>query len=228
MKRIIFWLIVIVFVGSSIFWVFYVPYDSRAILRAIPSNAAYVSVHENLAGRWSEVSASPLLRSLAFGAGVSGTNLNAILADPETTKWLDKLAGKQVAIAYVPSLADTRCEAWLFSCWIGGFSQRLRWYASLGWVKEFKRCEKSGRQQIWSMYVPGLRGNLKVSVAVSEGVLMGCVSQIPQGVRYMIESFDGSRPVVMDGKATDSSLFWKSASPDRGWVNVDGLPPFSF
>jgi len=231
LRRIVFWSLLAVFIASSVFWIFYVPYDSRAVLRAIPSNAAYVSVHENLAGRWNDVSASPLLRSLAWGAGISATNLDATLADRETIKWIDKLAGRQVAIAYLPSLGDTHCEGWLFSAWIGGFSQRLRWYASLGWVEELKQSGSYAKQRLWSMRLPGMRGNMKISVAISEGVIMGCVSQIPQGVRFMIESFDGLKPDSMaaaGAQAADSSLFWKGTASDRGWVNYEGVPPFCF
>ena len=56
--------------SGLLFWFFHVPYDNTAVLRAIPSNAAYIGVHDNVAARWRDISVNPLVRTLACSAGI--------------------------------------------------------------------------------------------------------------------------------------------------------------
>ncbi|MEI6809283.1 MAG: hypothetical protein WCN95_11235, partial [bacterium] len=214
--------LVTAFCGTLVWWSCYLPYDETAVLRAIPADVAFVSVHDNLGARWPDVCGSQLVRCLALSAGVKTQDVVEAASDPEIIKWIRKLAGMQAAIAYTPSLSGTGREAWLISSWIGGYSQRLRWMASLGLIKDAVPVGMCGRQRIWTAPIAGLPGNKKLSVAVSEGVLMCCISAVSNGVSVMVEAFDRigrSRPGISSEELSqEASILHDCRVPDRGWV----------
>lgn len=220
------------FCGALVWWSCYLPYDETAVLRAIPTDVAFVSVHDNLALRWPDVCGSQLIRCLALSAAVKPQDVSGAASDPDTIKWVNKLAGKHAAIAYTPSLNGTGREAWFVSSWIGGYSQRLRWMASLGLIKDAVPVGMCGRQRMWTAPVAGLPGNKRLSVAVSEGVLMCCISAISNGVSTMVESFDGigisRRGISSENLSQEAAILHDCAAPDRGWVAYGkDWPPFS-
>lgn len=233
LKKWLFRILVAVFCGALAWWVFYLPYDANAVLRAIPADVPFVSVHDNLAARWPGVCGSQLLRCLAFSAGIKTQDIDRVASDPETLRWINKLAGRRLAIAYVPSLNGTGREAWLLSSWIGGYSQRLRWMASLGLIPDAKPVGTCGRQRIWAVPMAGVAGNKKLSVAVSDGVLMCCISAVPQGVSTMVEALDGggrsASGISAERLSQEAAILRECGVSDRGWVAYgDEWPPFSF
>ncbi|MEI6971795.1 MAG: hypothetical protein WCL44_09790 [bacterium] len=214
-------------------WVLYLPYESGAVLRAIPANVAFVSVHDNVAERWGDIAGSRLVRCMAFSTGAKAEDYDKAVTNSETIKWIAKFAGKRVAIAYTPSLNGSGQEAWLVSSWIGGYSQRLRWMASLGLIPDAKPVGMCGRQRLWTVPVDDLPGGKVLSIAVSEGVLMCCISALPQGVGSMVEAFEGSGRIqagISESRLSqEAAILSECSAPDRGWIAYGSeISPFSF
>jgi len=221
------------FCVALVWWTFYLPYDEHAVLRAIPADAAFVSVHDNVPARLGDISGSPLVRCLLFSAGMSFTNGEDAVSDPETIKWVNKLAKRRVAIAYTPSLGGSGREGWFLSSWVGSYGMRLRWMALLGLIPDASPAGMCGRQRIWTAPLSGIRGGRKLSVAVSDGVLMCCISTTSNGVSAMVEAFDGvsriPQGMTAAGRPPDAAILQGSASPDRGWAACGGeWPQFTF
>ena len=226
-RRILFWMLLALFVALVAWWTLYVPYRPDRLYDAIPANATFVSVHQNLAGRWPAFVQNPLVRSVAVSAGVESKALDQFATDPVSRKWLERLASRDVVVAYVPSIGYSGRPAWVMASWIGGYSQRLRWLFSWGSVPDVRRVNSDGTRSIWLVHGTLFRGTTQLSLALREGILLAAVSDDATAVRYLIEASDRS-PLVPSARSSHQldqvrALWPAEMTTDRGWVNLGGL-----
>ena len=203
-------------------WLLYVPYEPTRPFSAIPANAVFAGVHDRLADRLGDVLASPLTDALLSYSGLDRKWLETIENDPDVLKWLPRLAGRRVVIAYVPSLGNTGCEAWLISAWAGGYSQCLRWLASLNLVPNVTSVGEYAQRPVWKVKLPAkVAGRYSMSVSVAEGLVLVCVSRDPYGVRHMLDTLDGRAPIPSlpeRNPMSGVSALIEGTAPDRGWA----------
>ena len=84
----LFWLVLGAFAGSGAWWALTVPRDLALLDRAIPANATFVSVHEDIASRWDEWARSPLTTALFHSIGLSTGDVRSVVDDPDTRRWV--------------------------------------------------------------------------------------------------------------------------------------------
>ena len=212
-----------VFAGLTLWWMFYVPYDPDKVYRAIPASVDYVSIHRDLSGRWETLTTNPISLSLLQSAGVDLDELAKLTHDPTFQPMLKKLAGDLMMLAYMPPTSYSRESAWLFGSWLGGGSQRLRWMLSLGIVPGYeKRVTASGRPY-WVAQDSGLEEGLELSIAIEEGVLVGCISKDPGNIEQAVGAFEGSIPSLASIATSVFNTASARASTDVGWVRMPDL-----
>ncbi len=220
MKRrpLLFWIVLFASVAATFWWAFHVPYNPQTLLRAIPAQASWLTLHNNLSARWDTLAPNPLFASLAGALDVEPEEWEELARSEDTRKFLDLLARDEVALAYVPELRMTGRPAWVFSSWLGGRSQRLRW--SLNSIKDpmLRRAASRNGWNVWVWTPKGLRDGTRITFALVEGMLVGCIAPDTLGIEDVLACYDGYLPSLASEASARSSL--TSDAPDRGWVRM--------
>ena len=209
------------FVGVVLWWIGYVPYRPNAVFGAIPAGATFVTVHRNLAGELDSLIRNPATHGLLKATGVREEDLNGLTSNRETQAWVRRLAFDQTVVAYVPALGNQQKPAWVFASWIGSQSQQLRW--KLPWLhsSDLRPMQLDHGRTIWLSRARMSDPSQHLSLALAEGLLLGCVSTDPAGVRWLLETADGSpsRPSVLTvGKLADAQALAPTNRPHWGWL----------
>ena len=170
MKRIRFWLIVILFVLGMAWWLVVVPFAPERLYRAIPSGCLFVSSHKNVAERWPDISQNPISRSLLGSLGVDLKEMDEWTRDPQFDIWMRRVVSEEVVVAYAPYLGALGTDAWVFTSWLGGWSQRLRWALQSSKQHVLEKTGTYGGRGIWTLHMEG-GGDKILQMSLVEGVL---------------------------------------------------------
>ena len=220
-----FWFSLLVSLTLLAVWLLYVPYRPNRLYCAIPAEAQLVSIHHNLAARWPALMQNPLLQSVATSMGVEPAALQSLAGDPAVLAWVRRLAERELIVAYTPRLGGTQAPAWVLASWLGGRSQRLRW--QLAWMKVpgLVRHAPHAGTPYWTVQVKELKPGLTLSLALVEGLLIGCLSADNTAMLDLLETYDGRRPSLAAVRRTKITDFWclDPAAPDHGWMDLDAL-----
>jgi hypothetical protein len=225
----LFWLLLLAAVVIGLWWLFSAPYEPRVLFRAMPANALYVSEHRRLVDRGDAFARNPVTLSLFSSMGIRPSELKSLTADPETERWFRRLAARHVVLAYVPELGGGGEPAWVFSSWLGGRSQRLRFWLSWSRVPGYRLVELWRGRRYWEVEAPFLRSDLRLCVAFVEGAMVGCLTGDPHVMRDVLDAHDGLRPSIVR-RADFSRAAWcaDASARDRGWVDLSAfsaMPP---
>lgn len=231
LKRATFWILLAASVATAAWWVFYVPYRPERLFCAIPANASVMSVHQNLAGEWNSLLHNPLWLEVLHAAGIPEDELAGVATNEVIRQWFTRLASDQSLLAYVPALGGQGKPALVAATWVGGQSRRLRW--QMAWIKsrDFSRLSlDEGRLNVWLTRVKVGKTNLRLSLALSEGMVLGCLSEDPVGVRTLLEgaeSYPHRLTLAMTGRPERARRLLAGSPRHWGWVNVrDDLVTF--
>jgi len=226
--QIAFWLILLVCLIVSGWWIFHVPYRPERVFDAIPANATVVSVNQNLAGEWDTVFNNPLLLRAIKAAGIDEGKIAAISTNTVVRKWTEKLASEQSVVAYVPAMGSEHKPALIAASWIGNQSRLLRW--QMAWIKTRDLTPAyldNGNLTIWLSREKFGNTNLHLSLALSEGLVLACLSEDPIGVRVLLETAayypyrhavaELGKPALARGLLVGSPRHW-------GWLEANHKP----
>jgi hypothetical protein len=223
--RIAFWLLLAVYAGGSFWWLVTVPRNPDQLLRAIPGQAMIVSYHDQLAQRWNSIASHPAVMMLVGATGGDVESWLELQDDPGFLYVLNLAGRDQLALAYVPFLHGDGEGAWVFSSWIGGHSQRLRWSQSFFDIPGLESLGMIGSWPAWTWTMETDTGDQKLTLALVEGMLVGTTARDPQAIHYILEAYDGNFPSIgtRQDLANWNQQLLGSAFPDRGWYKVQNL-----
>ena len=219
-KPAIFWVLLALAVAVAIWWVLYVPYSEERLFGAIPANARLVTVLDRPAQRLDSLLQSPLFSGLLLSAGVREEDLQSLATDPDTRQWVRRLASHKVVLAQVPGLGTNAEPVWVGASWLGSSGHRLRWWLQAIGNKSFVSAHVEGATAVWVVRTRLSDPHLHLSVAISDGLLLACISRDPIGVRYVLETHERYpwRPSVVSWKRLKTARgLWHTQYPDRGW-----------
>lgn len=227
-RRLVFWLILIISLIISVWWIFYVPYRPDRVFGAIPATATVVSVNENLAGEWDAVFTNPLLLRAVKAAEVEESAITKLKSNKVVRKWTEKLAADRTIIAYVAALGPEQKPALVAASWIGNQSRLLRW--QMAWIKTRDLIPVNldgGNLKIWLSNTKFGKTDLRLSLALSEGLVLACISEDPIGVRTLLEAAEAypfrhtlaerDRPALARGLLKGHPRHW-------GWLEAKNKP----
>lgn len=227
-RRFIFWSLLALVLGATIWWILYVPYHPDRVFTAIPANASVISVHENLAGEWDQVFTNPLLRKALAEAGVADTNVAELADDRDIRSWTERLASDRSVIAYVPSLGTTHSPAIVAASWIGNQSRLLRWQVAFIRSRDLVPVKlDEGRITVWLTRTKFGKTGMKLSLALSEGLVLACISTDPVGVRALLESaehFPNHRSIADTGHHATARALLSGSPRHWGWIETSHSP----
>lgn len=217
--RWLFWLLLLAYIGVSIWWTLIIPRDTDQLLRAIPGQAMAVTMHDRLADRWLEVSAHPVAASLASVFGVEPDAWEATRRDPGLAYILDLVGRDQLVMAYVPYLDYQREPSWVMASWVGGRSHRLRWMLPYLKIPGLERTGQMGGWPVWTYRWTTDGVAHQITLALVEGMILGCQARNPLAMEMIIEAYNGTFPSIRrraDLRDVNERLL-RSRHPDRLW-----------
>jgi hypothetical protein len=214
------WVLLAAFAVGCVWWTFHVPYRPERLARAIPLQATVLTAHHDLAARWGTITHHPLVLSVAQSLGVDPRGWEALSRDATFRRILKSVASDDLALAYVPSLGASGEPAWVFSAWLGGGSQRLRWYLKSVRSPELRRAASRQGWMIWVWTPRGMKGGERITFTITEGMLVGCIAAGTSGIDELVACVDGNAGSVADRR--ELAIPPASPRPDRGWVRMSG------
>lgn len=212
-----FWALLVLSAALSIWWTLHVPYAPARLYAAIPRDAVFVTEHRDLARRWQDFSANPATRSLLISLGLTPDDIKDLRDDPVARAWLERLASRQVVLAFVPHLGVRGEPAWVLASWLGGASQRLRW--SLAWQRggDFVPCRTSRGRSYWKVASRSSGNDGIITIAIEEGMIVACLSRHEDTMSEVLDTVDGLVPSWTAGN--DFAARPEASVQDRGWVS---------
>jgi len=232
-KRALFWILLVAFSAITVWWVFHVPYRPERVFAAIPMDATVVSVHRNLAGEWDHVMNNPLILKAIQAAGVPDADLAKAATNAIVREWTERLVSDQTVLAYVPSLGGGRKPALVCASWIGSQSRWLRWQVAFMKSRDLRPLKlNDGHLTVWLNPTKFGNTKLKLSLALSEGLVLACISEDPVGVRVLLESAEGypdRQTIAQSGKQNAARTLLTGSPRHWGWLdNHRDLTAFQF
>jgi hypothetical protein len=220
MKRRLFRCLLGLSLALSAGWVVYTPYQPGRVYRAIPARAEFVSSHLELPARLDDYAANPLALSLFSPSGLYGERLQALIQRSGFRWLLRVLGGREVVCGYVPGLRHRGESGWVFSSWIGGRSQLIRWILSVRSIPALKRERTPRGRTCWAMALPGGAGIVRV--AFVEGVLLGCLMGSDRLIDEMIDCYDGRQAseIYFYEHLQRLQTCPTGGARDFGWINL--------
>ncbi len=222
-RRILVWLIIVLFIAAAAAYVAWEPYRPADLYRAIPARASLVSSHQDLAGRWPILASNALFQGLSAAAATGPEADRRALPAFNVRPWIERLARKETVIARIPAPGADGGPAWIFTSWIGSASHYLRWSLALRGLSGLERRPSycNGRP-IWTFRQPVTASGLRLSLACGEGLLIGCLARHPNAMRQALMAYDGLAPSLASAPAGHPPLP-TGRVPDQGWWRR--LPP---
>ena len=218
-RRRLFWLILLMFIGLSVWWVFYFPYNPQIVYRAIPSDAVLISEHERLAERWQSMALNPIAAKLLGAAGVKEKDLKESAGDSQVAEWVNRLASRHTVVAWVPTIGEGGVRLGAGKLGGGAGANLRRWSALLGLLKGsgFQKTMVDGGREVWVLHDKKAKPDDPIlSVTIAEGVFLACLSKDPFGVRVLVDRIEGGAPLLpefQERKGGDRLL-------DSGWIRL--------
>jgi len=221
-KRVVFWLLLTVYAAGCLFLCFFFPYNAERLYSAVPPGATLISEHQGLAGRWPEFARSAPARALCSVLGLDQGRHRDWLADPGVAEVVRRLASRNTLLAYVPAFGARRRPAWLLATWAGYQGQFIRMGFYNAHLPGFKKVVLPGGRK--ALVLDGCRetGGRAVSLAVSEGILLGCLSDDPEALAEIVARVDGGAPLVPSLFKRHAEPLADGPAPDRLWLPLVG------
>ncbi|MDE0838393.1 MAG: hypothetical protein OSB41_04995 [Kiritimatiellae bacterium] len=219
LKKTFFSVFLSAFVGFVLWQVFVFREDPDVLYRAIPDETLFLSEHADLAERWTEILDSPAIVSAAEAFGVEAKDIRELTENEVTQMILDRFASERVLVGYSPSLRRGGAPGWVLASWVGTDGQLLRWGLYEGILDDFERVRFRNGRSGWIMRDVEFSGQMhSLTVAVSEGVLLGCLSTDEEGVQHLVQRLERSTSHSPAVRALVEDGFDPETTPDRGWV----------
>jgi hypothetical protein len=214
----LFWLLLVAFAAGSLWWTVHIPYEPARLYRAVPAEATVLSAHHDLAGRWEQVVANPLLLSVATALGADPMDWETWKNDELVRTLIDLLASHEVLLAYVPELRNTGGPGWVFAAWLGGDSQRVRWMLKSLKVDNLRSAASRNGWPVWVWTPRGLKSDQRITLSVIEGMVVGCIAGDTAGIDHVLACADGNAYALAD--RPHLMMPPPAEYADRGWVRL--------
>lgn len=227
-RRALFLLLLFVFVTGTVWWCLTLPFAPKHLYRAVPADALWIGLHKNLAARWPALSRSPLAPVLLRNLGIPESQIEKTLRSSNLTSLFDILATRETLIGYSPNTAGPGLPGFFVVTWVGRRARLIEagFYRSL--LKDFSRLKIGGGRSGWVRTMNAGCPLRYLSVAVADGILLVCLSDVPDGVVGLLQRALSSdtlaAPLRNELAHGTSSRPLATTSPDRGWLRLYDTP----
>ena len=186
-KRTLFSLLLLDFCAVVLIWLFIPTSSSRRLLSAIPSDAAFVSMNRNVAGRLSEFIANPLTRSLLTSTGIDPEELQTASLQPAQHQLIRHLLSGRISLSYVGS-GSTGVSRWLVTNQLGWRTTPIRLALACGFIPQTQLIKTYHSFPIYCFQDRSLPTPFFFTIV--DGGLIGCLSPQLQDLYAAINRYD--------------------------------------
>lgn len=184
-KPILTMLLGVLFVGTVLAYSFTQPFRPGTVQRAIPQEATFVFKAENL----DELLSSPVCGQIEKALGAD-TSLRAIA---DSSGWKNLAAASEIAVADLPFRSAGRQKTWAAASWVGWRSPWLRWKLEAAEGGKLQFLGKHAVWPIWTYEDPELTNGLHLTFALTDNLLLTCLSENPTDILTLLDTYDGRR-----------------------------------
>ncbi len=175
-----------VFAAAMVGYSFFQPFKPNAVRTAVPQGASFVFKADSL----DELLKSPVCGQLdnALGAG------NSLKALTENSSWTKLAAASEIAVADIPFRNTGQHKSWAAASWVGWRSPWLRWKLELS---QDENLEFIGRHMVWPIWryhSPEIARGMNLTFALTDNLLLTCLSENPTDILYLIDAYDKRAP----------------------------------
>lgn len=209
-----------------VLWALSAPVPRDRLFAAVPPNAVFVSIHEDLCHRLPTLLEHPIIRTIWQIALEDHTAQGESENIAESLTLLRRITGKLTIISVLPPEADGQHPVLVVSA-ASGWSQRLRWLASLGRLP-VTIAERYYGTPIWQLHDNPLPRPLYFCAL--EGMVIASLAKSPRPLERAIDRCYRVYPRLRDLTARRSccaSLINGDRVPaaDHGWLYIPDSPP---
>ena len=176
------------FVAWRLLWF---SYDPSHLYRALPPSATFISEHDALSERWTELLTHPAATVIGSMVGVTEGDLKEVVEE-EGTQWvLDRFAGRKTLVAFSPALGRKGQAAWMLVSWGGIHCQLARWGLYAPFVEDLERRRLPNGRTGWTLKMKtDVPGGMQLSLASAQGMLFACYSRDPDAVVALVDRME--------------------------------------
>ena len=180
------------FGGAILGYSFVQPFKEGAVYRAIPAQASFAFKASSL----DELLQSPVCGQLDKVLG-AGNSLKEITA---ANDWKRLAAASEIAIADIPFRNTGGQKSWAAASWVGWRSPWLRWKLEAAVGKNLTFMRKRAVWPIWEYTAPDLAPGMHLTFALTDNLLIACLSESPSDIISLIDAYDHRVPSYSRGK----------------------------
>ncbi|MGQ9661753.1 MAG: hypothetical protein ACUVWX_05350 [Kiritimatiellia bacterium] len=227
-RRVFFLLLFFAFLAGIFWWCLILPFSPKHLYRAVPVDAVWIGQHTSLAAHWPTISRNPLVRLLLKNLGFSESQIEKMLTGHNLAWLINTLATRETLIGYSPNTVGPGLPGFFVVTWVGRRARLIEagFYRSL--LKDFTRVELGGGRRGWVQTTKPSCPLRYLSLAVHDGILLVCLSDVPDGVVGLLQRALSSRtlaaPLRNELAHRTSRRPLATTSPDRGWLRLSGTP----
>ncbi len=179
-----------VFAGTIVGYSFCQSFIPNGVRQAIPARATFVFAASDL----EELLQSPVCGQLdkALGAGNSLRDLT------ESNDWVKLAAASEIAVADIPFRNAGQNKTWAAASWVGWRSPWLRWKLEHSRDKNLRFLGKHSVWPVWQYDSPELARGMSLTFALTDNLLLACLSESPSDIMLLLDTYDKRAPVALN------------------------------
>jgi hypothetical protein len=188
--KLLFFLLLMV---AAVWWSLWFPFNEEKLRLAIPGDSTLIAEIQSPGARWDAIRANPLVAAFLPGTVETGAP-SAADANTRRIAFLVRwLAPTRALLAYVPEYASSDRPAWVAASWSGHRAQLFRWALGINLVPGFHAERTNYGHTFWVLRLPDETMPF-LSVDVSDGIILACVSRHRDGVRELVRRMEFHAP----------------------------------
>ncbi len=177
----------VLFAGAVIVYSFFQPFEENAVCKPIPDDAMFIFKAAGL----SELLSSPVCSQIDAALG-AGNSLKELAAD---NPWTALAAASEIAVADLPFRDAGQQKTWAAVSWVGWRSPWLRWKLEGAAGEQLQLVGKHSVWPVWKYTAPGLADGKHLMLALTDNLLIACLSENPTDILILLDTYDKRLPL---------------------------------
>lgn len=196
-------------------WIWSYPFRAVTVMRVLPANTTWASLHERPGKRWLTFLSGPVMQPVLDALNADITEANALIG----------LLGRRLVVAgYAPVMGRLGLEPqWTIGAWVGGWvTHAARWGLLDSFFEGFRLQRTEQGFRIWTRFYPDLPPPSQyLSFGFHEGVGVATLGGDPLACMAALRRLQRQADMPA-GEVFEQESLWIGRSPDRFFAYLPG------
>lgn len=219
----LFWPLAAAYAAATLVWTFSAPVSPEKFYRAFPAETDFLSVHRDLAGRWNEIGASPVVETVFTSSGMKPDEFRALNRNPQFRDWMNRLLTGEFAAGQFTALHGGP-SAWLFTATLGGKSQAYRLALQLSSVPGLRYEGTHHGWPVWAGSASKSKTGEIFAFSLVEGLIVATYGAGTEPLRHVLDCVDRRHPSLGNKPAAHPP----ATAADCGWFKINHPASYRF